>query len=106
MSDENLELLTEQEAAQLIRMSSHFLRRNRGSLSADKLPFIRLGSAIRYRKSDLLKWLESRVNMPHPKNVCVNLSCDLVDSNLNKRYRKRERLTKDLPVSWLPYANS
>ncbi len=51
------ELLTEREAATLRRKSIYALRKERARRTGP--PFIKDGSAVRYRKSELLAWLEA-----------------------------------------------
>ena len=53
-------LLKEEEAAELLSMSRHFLRRDRISENSIGLPFIRIGGAIRYRCVDLEAWILER----------------------------------------------
>jgi len=52
------ELLTEKEAAALRRKSIYALRKERARRAGP--PFIKDGNSIRYRKSELLAWLEAR----------------------------------------------
>lgn len=59
---ENL-LLTEREAAQLLAISNYFLRRDRISNSPVGIPYLRIGAAVRYRRSDLEEWIERRMRM-------------------------------------------
>lgn len=59
----DFDLLTEHEAAALLKFSPHALRswRSRGL----EPPFIRVGGrAIRYRRQDLLDWLEASAVHP------------------------------------------
>lgn len=56
---ENEILMDEDEAAALLKLKSQTLSKWRMD-GKYNLPFIRMGRAIRYRKSDLLAWLESR----------------------------------------------
>lgn len=55
------QLLTEKEAAKFLGLTSSALQvwRSTGRYS---LPFIKVGSLVRYRESDLFKWLESRTH--------------------------------------------
>jgi hypothetical protein len=55
-NDEKL-LLNEVEAATLLSMSKHFLRRDRISDRSAGIPFIRIGAAVRYRRVDLEAWI-------------------------------------------------
>jgi len=54
-----LALLTQSEAAELLRISERTLERLRVSGTGPK--FIRIRHAIRYRQSDVEAWLASRV---------------------------------------------
>ena len=59
-------LLTEKQAAALIKFTPRFLeaRRQRGSGP----PFVRTSScAIRYRRTDLREWIAARVETPSTK---------------------------------------
>ena len=59
--------LKEEEAAEVIGMSTSYLRtsRMRGSTKCtDAPPFVRIGKAIRYLPRDLDEWLESRRQFP------------------------------------------
>lgn len=53
-----LEILTTTEAAAYVRLSKPTMERFR--LSGYGAPYVKLGGAVRYRKSDLDAWLESR----------------------------------------------
>lgn len=53
-----IKLLTEQEVAALIRKSVHWLRRKRWEGGTESIPYRKLGSAVRYAESDVLKWIE------------------------------------------------
>lgn len=59
------QLLTEQEVSDRIRMSVAFLRRDRveGKRSGRTQgpPFVRIGRSIRFRESDLERWIEARL---------------------------------------------
>ena len=62
-------LLTEEETAEYISMSRGFLRIARCN-TADKKrtsgpPFIKIGRAVRYKKSELDKWLDRRTVSTH-----------------------------------------
>lgn len=60
MEDQKL-LLNEREAATLLSMSPHFLRRDRISSASVGIPFVRIGSAVRYRRADLIDWIERQL---------------------------------------------
>lgn len=53
------DLLTDAQVAQLLDVSPKTLATWR-STGRYALPFLRIGARIRYRKSDVLAWLESR----------------------------------------------
>jgi excisionase family DNA binding protein len=55
----NVDVLTTAEAAQYVRLGKHTLERFR--VSGDGPNFCKLGGAVRYRRSDLNAWLESRL---------------------------------------------
>ncbi len=54
-----LALLTQREAAELLRLSERTLERLR--LTGGGPRFCRLGHAVRYREADLESWIASRV---------------------------------------------
>jgi hypothetical protein len=53
-------LLTETEAAELRRQSVRTLQSER--LHGGGCPFVKLGRSVRYRLSDVLKFIESRIS--------------------------------------------
>lgn len=53
------ELLSEREAAEYLAISPATLRTWR-CIGQPTLPFVRVGGAIRYRRSDLESWVEER----------------------------------------------
>jgi hypothetical protein len=53
------ELLTEAEAAQLRRQSIRTLQAER--LRGDGCSFVKLGRSVRYRRSDVLRFIEANV---------------------------------------------
>ncbi|MBM4232205.1 MAG: helix-turn-helix domain-containing protein [Gammaproteobacteria bacterium] len=61
----NDRLMTDSEAAKILGVSASFLRKARsiGVLgnSTPPPPHVQLGRAIRYRRSDLDRWLDARV---------------------------------------------
>src|SRR4051812_24379098 len=57
----NPEMLRSAEAARYIDMSDSWLRQSRMLDRTDGPPFLRQGRAIRYRRSDLDRWLERRL---------------------------------------------
>ncbi len=53
-------LLTEADAAELLKFTPRFLQARR--MLGNGPPFVRISSrAIRYRRSDLVAWIEARV---------------------------------------------
>ena len=71
MNDLQKLLLNEEEAAQLLSMSIHFLRRDRISEQSIGIPFIRLGGAVRYPRADLEIWVSELTKKTLPSHVCV-----------------------------------
>jgi predicted DNA-binding transcriptional regulator AlpA len=63
MEDQEKLLLNEREAAQLLAMSIHFLRRDRISRSSVGIPYIRIGTAVRYRRVDLEEWIGRQIQV-------------------------------------------
>ena len=84
-------LLNEEEAAEVLGMSRHFLRRDRISKDSIHIPFIRLGASIRYRFVDLEAWIEQRSSLTMPSsNEPENGSVDSPQQNV-KRGRGRPK---------------
>lgn len=81
-------LLNEIEAAQILSISRHFLRRDRISSSSVGIPFIRIGSAVRYRIVDLEKWIDGRSHVPETAFITERAA---VPTNDDKRARGRPR---------------
>jgi predicted DNA-binding transcriptional regulator AlpA len=54
-------LLTPREAADFLRVSESWLAKAR--MRGDGPPFLRIGRSIRYRQSDLLRWMRSRIHL-------------------------------------------
>jgi len=57
-------LLNEREAEEILGMAPGFLRKNRCVGKAHP-PFIKVGKSIRYRPSDLEKFIEERISTGH-----------------------------------------
>jgi len=56
------ELLTEEEAADYLQIRVQTLRQWRsGYHKKEKIPYLKVGRAVRYRKADLIAWTASRV---------------------------------------------
>jgi predicted DNA-binding transcriptional regulator AlpA len=54
-------LLTPREAADFLRLSSSWLAKAR--MRGDGPPFVKPGRSIRYRESELLRWIRSRTHL-------------------------------------------
>ena len=52
-------LLTTKETADMIGMSVPWLERDRWSGEGKAPPYVKLGRKVRYKRSDVMKWLES-----------------------------------------------
>lgn len=61
MSDFN-DLLTPDEAAQLLRVAPATLSQWRTTRRNDDLPFIKLGNRVRYRRADVEAFLRARTS--------------------------------------------
>src|SRR5690348_8574191 len=61
VADRNPDMLRTAEAARYIDMSDSWLRQTRMMGRTDGPPYLRQGRAIRYRRSDLDRWLERRL---------------------------------------------
>jgi predicted DNA-binding transcriptional regulator AlpA len=85
-NDEKL-LLTEKEAALLLSMSVHFLRRDRISSNGVGVPFIRIGGAVRYHRSALEAWIAQ-------KTVTPPVQVSLPPPEVTTERRRRGRPTK------------
>lgn len=88
MQDEAKLLLNEKEAAQLLSMSIHFLRRDRISCDSVGIPCVRIGASVRYRRVDLEQWIDRKVHEPSPKS---REGLAIVDENPVPRRRGRPR---------------
>lgn len=55
-------ILTEKETAQYIGMSISWLRQSRMRGDKDAPPFLKIGKSVRYRKSELDAWLDSKLH--------------------------------------------
>jgi predicted DNA-binding transcriptional regulator AlpA len=54
-------LLTPREAADFLRASDSWLAKAR--MRGDGPPFVKIGRSIRYRQSDLLRWMRFRTHL-------------------------------------------
>lgn len=50
--------MNEKEVAQLTTMSVHTIRKYRTKI--DKIPFFKVGGSVRYRRADVLAWMEEK----------------------------------------------
>ena len=89
MNDGAKLLLNENEAADLLSMSTHFLRRDRISERSVGIPFIRIGAAIRYRRVDLELWIAEQTKKSSPTVISHQTPKGL--SSTDKRGRGRPR---------------
>lgn len=85
-------LLTEKEAAELLSMSTHYLRRDRIALSST-IPFIKIGAAVRYRRADLEKWIDEQANKPVQHKAAPPSNDLLVEKRRRGRPTKAEKIT-------------
>ena len=63
------ELLTPQEAADALKLSVHTLSAWRSRPGADGPDWINVGGAIRYKRSDLDKWISTRQRNGNPTSA-------------------------------------
>lgn len=87
-------LLTEKEAAELLSMSTHYLRRDRISPGSACIPFIKVGAAVRYRRADLEKWIDEQANK-HVQHKAAPPSNDLL---VEKRRRGRPKKAEQIAI--------
>jgi predicted DNA-binding transcriptional regulator AlpA len=64
MSDKESAVLTDPHAANYIGMSESWLRQSRVNGNPDAPPFIKIGRAVRYLKTDLEEWLRAHRHPP------------------------------------------
>src|SRR5471030_1974626 len=82
-------LLNEKEAAELLNMSTHFLRRDRISEQSTGIPFLRIGGSVRYHCVDLENWIMEQARNPVRKSVKPQKNS--ADCSIEKRRRGRPR---------------
>ena len=63
---ENDSLLTQEQAAEILGVSPGTLEVWRSAKRYPGLIYVKVGRLVRYRRSDLLAWLESRTVSPEP----------------------------------------
>lgn len=59
--EENIELYTRDEVAELLRVSRGFL--DHAALRGDGPPFFKIGNAIRYNKAVVVAWLKAKASV-------------------------------------------
>lgn len=87
MAENTKLLLNENEAAQMLGMSSHFLRRDRISKTSVGIPFLRIGGAVRYRQSDIETWIAIQIK----KTQFEKIEEKSITTVLEKRQRGRPK---------------
>lgn len=53
------ELMTVEEVAQMLRVPASWVYARTSGESADKLPFLKIGRHLRFRRAEIEKWMES-----------------------------------------------
>lgn len=91
-------LLKEEEAADLLSMSRHFLRRDRISASSIGVPFIRIGSAIRYRRLDLEAWIQEKSKVSSQKLERQSVHVDTDTKRRRGRPKKIDKISDRSPA--------
>ena len=59
--------LSERETARLIGMSRAWLQRERAT--GKGIPYVKLRHAVRYRLSDIIRWMEARARGAHGRET-------------------------------------
>lgn len=90
MNNEDKLLLNEKEAAHLLSMSTHFLRRDRISSQSAGIPFVRIGAAVRYRRSDLEAWIVEQVEKTASRPQILERSPEMIVSDKRGRGRPKK----------------
>src|SRR5260370_23783494 len=85
------ELLTEEEAADYLQIRVQTLRQWRsGYHKKEKIPYLKVGRAVRYRKADLIAWTVSRVGeTERAKEAAVKAREEQVRELRDKYQRQR-----------------
>lgn len=90
-----MSLLTDLEAALVLGLSVHTLRRERSARSRGLgIPCVRIGGAVRYRPADLEAWLNKLAIAPNPPPEPFSAS-QPKQPEPGKRGRGRPRLLPD-----------
>lgn len=58
------QLLNTKEAAEILGVHHHSLTKARSYRTEPRIPFVRVGGAIRYRPEDIVAYIESRTQRP------------------------------------------
>ncbi len=61
MKDLHVLLFSTQDAARFIGMSESFLEKSRFFRDPNGPPFVRIGRAVRYRRTDLEAWVQAKL---------------------------------------------
>jgi excisionase family DNA binding protein len=62
------EILTPEEVAELLRVSSSWVHEKTRRRAKNPLPVLRVGRYIRFRRSDVISWLDSTRTKPMKKS--------------------------------------
>ncbi len=57
-ASDNSDWITEVQASDITSMSVHWFRKKR--MVGDGIPYSKIGRACRYRRTDVVEWMESR----------------------------------------------
>jgi hypothetical protein len=82
--DITMELLTENEAADIIKMSVHWLRRARHKKEPNQPPYLKIRSSIRYEKKEVMKWLREKKKFKNGKEEGVKV----IDTTMSELFIK------------------
>ena len=84
------ELLTEEEAADYLQIRVQTLRQWRsGYHKKEKIPYLKVGRAVRYRKADLIAWTVSRVGETERAKEAAEKARAEQTRDLRQRYRRQ-----------------
>jgi hypothetical protein len=59
------EFLTEQELAERLKMRVSTLRTSRSRQTAETIPYLKIGSLVRYDWDEVQAWLKARIRRAH-----------------------------------------
>ena len=84
------ELLTEEEAADYLQIRVQTLSQWRsGYRKKEKIPYLKVGRAVRYRKADLIAWTVSRVGETERAKEAAVKAREEQMRELRARYRRQ-----------------